>query len=128
MSAPTVAADGTDDSWADSARGGGPPALAKTSTAPARRELKLRPSRERTPPPRSRTRFAIGDFVEVFVLAKRTELNGACGSIIETGGRIAIKLVSSKSVRVKPENIKFKQQDGRQRSVSLSWNSAPAAT
>ena len=112
-----------DDSWADSDVGvvrlsrwqnAPAPVVAPPVSGGAGRELKLRTSRERTPPPKSRMGFAIGDFVEVIRLEKRSELNGTCGTIIELGGnvdRVAIMLVSSGCIRVKKENITSKLQD-----------------
>ena len=128
--APVVSAAVFDDSWADSLRGGVPPvppdgggplvALARLPPDGSGRVLKPRASRERTPPPKSRTAFAIGDFVVIRGLALRAELNGNCGTIIGFGAsddRIAIKLVSSECIRVKEANIQL-QGKGTSRASS----------
>ena len=82
-----------DDSWADHAAGGVlPHVIADTAPFPAaspafsggsRRVLAQRVSRERTPPPRGQKQIAVGEFVKINGLEKRTDLNGVCGSVIE---------------------------------------------
>ena len=107
-----------DDSWADQGGGGvSPHVLADAAPFPAampaasggpRRVLAQRVSRERTPPPRGHRQFAIGAFVKIKGLEKRTELNGTCGSIIERAGddnRFGVKLVSSECIRAKESNL-----------------------
>ena len=73
-----------------------------------RRVLAQRVSRERTPPPRGHRQFAIGAFVKINGLERRTELNGTCGTIIEGAGddnRFGVKLVSSECIRAKDCNL-----------------------
>lgn len=115
---PFYVGDLLDDSWADQ-RGDGvsPHVLADAAPFPAampaapggpRRVLAQRVSRERTPPPRGHRQFAIGAFVKIKGLERRTELNGTCGSIIEGAGddnRFGVKLVSSECIRAKESNL-----------------------
>ena len=115
---PFYASGSLDDSWADHVGGGVlPHVLADAAPFPgaspapsggARRVLAQRVSRERTPPPRGRKQIAVGDFVEINGLEKRTDLNGVCGSVIEVDavdGRFAVQLVTSERIRVKETNL-----------------------
>jgi hypothetical protein len=114
---PFCASGMIDDSWADQVGDGVPPhVLADAAPFPAStpassggpgRVLAQRVSRERTPPPRSQKQIAVGDFVKIKGLERRTELNGTCGSVIECAadGRFAVQLVSSERIRAKESNL-----------------------
>ena len=116
---PFYVGDLLDDSWADQ-RGDGvsPHVLADAAPFPAampaapggpRRVLAQRVSRERTPPPRGHRQFAVGAFVMINGLERRSELNGTCGTIIKLVSseciQFVVKLVSSECIRAKESNL-----------------------
>ena len=107
------------------------PASAPASSGGPRRVLAQRVSRERTPPPQRHRQLAIGDFVEINGLEKRTELNGCCGTIIECAAddhRFGVKLVSSECIRAKENNLTLKPGCETSSLPSASTRSNPSSS
>jgi len=138
---PVYASGLLDDSWADHVGDGvSPVVLADAAPFPAaappssggpRRVLAQRVCRERAPPPRGHRHFAIGDFVKISGLEKRTELNGICGSIIEGAGddsRFGVRLVSSECIRAKESNLTLVPGCETSSSSSASTGAPPTSS